>query len=41
MNNEIEINNEINLKNNTQMVTYENQKSFLESNLGQVIDRCN
>lgn len=38
MNNDLSINNEVNLNNNTQGVTYENQKSFLESNLGQVIN---
>ena len=40
MNNELSINNKINLNNNTtQNVTYENQKGFLESNLGQAINR--
>ena len=38
MNNDLEINNEINLNNNLQSVTYEKQKSFLESTLGQVIN---
>ncbi|MBO4815495.1 MAG: hypothetical protein J5507_00735 [Clostridia bacterium] len=38
MNNDLSINNEINLDNNTEMVTYEKQKSFLESNLGQIIN---
>lgn len=39
MNNNLEINNNINLKNSkVQDVTYENQKSFLETNLGQVIN---
>ena len=38
MNNNLSINNEIKLNNNTQMVTYEKQKSFLESNLGQIIN---
>lgn len=38
MNNDLSINNEVNLTNNTQGVTYENQKSFLESNLGQIIN---
>lgn len=38
-NNELEINNNIKLeKNNIQGVTYENQKNFLETNLGQVIN---
>jgi len=39
MNNNLETNNNINLENNqSQEVTYENQKSFLETNLGQVIN---
>ena len=39
MNNNLEINNNINLENRkSQEVTYENQKSFLETNLGQVIN---
>jgi len=39
MNNNLEINNSINLENSkSQEVTYENQKSFLETNLGQVIN---
>ena len=39
MNNNLEINNNINLENSkSQEVTYENQKSFLETNLGQVIN---
>ena len=39
MNNELLINNEIGLSNNNiGSVTYENQKSFLESTLGQVIN---
>ena len=39
MNNNFEINNNINLENRkSQEVTYENQKSFLETNLGQVIN---
>ena len=38
MNNELSINNKINLNNDTQNVTYEKQKSFLESTLGQVIN---
>ena len=38
MNNELLLNNEINLNNNTSEVTYESQKEFLESNLGQVIN---
>ena len=39
MNNNLEINNNINLENNkSQEVTYENQKSFLETSLGQVIN---
>ena len=38
-NNELEINKNINLENNNaQEVTYEKQKNFLESNLGQVIN---
>ena len=38
-NNELKISNNINLENNnSQDVTYENQKSFLETNLGQVIN---
>ncbi len=41
MNNELSINNGINLNNNSQIATYENQKSFLESTLGQVINRRN
>lgn len=39
MNNNLEINNNINLENSkSQEVTYEKQKSFLETNLGQVIN---
>jgi len=39
MNNELLMENEINLNNsNVQNVTYESQKNFLESNLGQVIN---
>ncbi|MBQ3145154.1 MAG: hypothetical protein IJB90_00975 [Clostridia bacterium] len=39
MNNNLEINNNINLENSkSQEVTYENQKKFLETNLGQVIN---
>ena len=40
MNNELSINNEINLNNNNnaQEVTYENQKSFLETTWGQAIN---
>ncbi len=41
MDNDLSINNENNLNKNLQKVTYENQKSFLESNLGQVINRWN
>lgn len=38
-NNELEINNNINLKeNNLENVTYEKQKSFLETNIGQIIN---
>lgn len=37
-NNEIEISNNINLENNTKTVNVEEQKSFLETNLGQVIN---
>lgn len=37
-NNEIEISNNINLENNTKTVKVEEQKSFLETNLGQVIN---
>ena len=38
-NNELELNNNINLENNNvQEVTYENQKNFLETSLGQVIN---
>ncbi len=37
MNNALVITNDINLENNNN-VTYEEQKSFLESNLGQVIN---
>ncbi len=37
MNNALAITNDINLENNNN-VTYEKQKSFLESNLGQVIN---
>lgn len=37
--NELQINNNISLeKNNTQTVNFEEQKSFLETNLGQVIN---
>ena len=39
MNNELSINNEIDLNNNMKEVTLEKQKGFLESNLGQVINR--
>ena len=38
MNNELSINNKINLNSNSQVVTHENQKNFLESTLGQVIN---
>lgn len=38
MNNDLTLNNEINLNNNTQTVTYEKQKGFLESNFGQAIN---
>ena len=38
MNNELALNNKINLNNNTNAVTYEKQKGFLESNLGQAIN---
>ena len=38
-NNELEINNNINLKeNNLENVTYKKQKSFLETNIGQIIN---
>lgn len=37
-NNEIEIDNNINLESNTKTVNIEEQKSFLETNLGQVIN---
>lgn len=37
-NNEIEISNNINLENNKKTVNVEEQKSFLETNLGQVIN---
>ena len=38
MNSELAINNKINLENNSNTVTLDDQKSFLESNLGQVIN---
>ena len=37
-NDELEINNQINLNNNLQDVTYESQKNFLQTSLGQVIN---
>lgn len=37
-NNELEINKNINLENSNTKVTYEKQKSFLETNLGQIIN---
>ncbi|MDO5555949.1 MAG: hypothetical protein Q4G09_04780 [Clostridia bacterium] len=38
MSNELQNNLELNKNNNLENITYENQKSFLESNLGQVIN---
>ena len=38
MKNDLAINNEINLNNNSNIIAYENQKNFLESTLGQVIN---
>ena len=38
MNNELTVNNEINLKNNIQEVSYEGQKNFLETTWGQIVN---